>query len=231
MEDYVNKLREFYKKEKIGRDNFNCRNSKKCFEGLNISEGRRGSEAHVGSNYGEPFKVLIVSLDRGKEAENIDNRTKEIEGLREEVLNPHMKGTLATLKVILSDVKVNEDVELFRQFAMINAAKCCIGLNMNQAPWRFFKNCMDYTRGEIEILEPDVIITQGRRAADVFGLLYPDLKDKGEWYKRKGEISLNNKKVLVTCFAHPSARGNKWKNEWKRFVKEGLPKIIAEWRK
>ncbi|MFN6991955.1 MAG: uracil-DNA glycosylase family protein, partial [Fervidobacterium sp.] len=186
----------------------------------------------IGENYGEHehFKVLIASLDRGKGKEDLEGRLKEIEEvcIERKELNPHMKGTLDALKIIFSDVKVNEDVELFKHFAMINTAKCCVGDSMAQAPWKFFDNCKEYTKGEIDILQPDIIITQGRCAAEVFELLYPELKNKDEWYERKGEINIgDNHKALVICSVHPSARG-KWKNIWQGFIKNRLPEIIKD---
>jgi hypothetical protein len=222
-EYYVKSLKEYYKKQKISVNAFDCKYKDKCKDSV-----CRGSEAHVWTNYGEPFKVLIASLDRGKGAESIENRTKEIEGLK--VLNPHMKGTLETLKVIhFFGVKVQEDVELFRYFAMINTAKCCIGRNMNQAPWQFFDNCKEYTKAEVEILAPDIIITQGENAAKVFELLYPELKNKDKWHERKGEILINHK-ALVICSIHPYTRNNWQRNTWQSFISKRLPKIIEEWK-
>ena len=225
-EYFVNKLSNYYQEQKISVNAFDCKNKDKC-----KVEVFRGSEAHVGASYGEPFKVLIASLDRGKGKENIDKRTEEIEVLKEKDLNPHMKGTLETLKVIFSDeVKTKEATELFKNFAMTNTAKCCLGKNMSQAPWKFFDRCKEYTKAEVEILDPDIIITQGRCAAEVFALLYPSLKNKNKWYEWERDISLDGHKALVVCSVHPSARG-KWQKKWQSFVKERLPKIINDWKR
>jgi len=242
MEDYVDKLREFYKKEKIGRDNFNCRNSEKCFKDLNISEKYRGSEAYVGTNYGKPFKILFIPLDIGGECKNLKDRRRELEK-EAEVDNLrrnrcwHILETLKALKILLEKEDKDEDSvlqEILKEgrYSMINSAKCCLGKNMNQAPWKFFNNCKEYIKAEVEILKPDIIITQGRRAADVFELLYPDeLKDKGEWFEREGDITVNgNHKALVICAVHPSARG-RWKKKWNSFVSDRLLKIIDKFKK
>jgi hypothetical protein len=227
-EYFVNRLRNYYyhPDQKIGADDFDCRYKNKCKVTV-----YRGAEAYVGEEYGEPFKVLVASLDLGNAKANLEERFRQIKDLKEGNLNLHMKGTLETLKVIFSDeVKTKEATELFKNFAMTNTAKCCRGTNMSQAPWGFFNRCKEYTKGEIEILQPDIIITQGRCTAEIFALLYPKLKSKNEWYEWKGEITLNGHKSLVVCSVHPSARG-KWRKKWQSFFNKRLPSIINERRR
>lgn len=229
-EDHVKLLKKYYQDQKISIENFCCKHKKECHvDGCDVG---RGSEAYIGEKYGAPFKVLVASLDRGKDALTMEDRLKEITKgcIENESRNPHMRGTLKTLEAIFSKDKAEEGSKLFKHFAMINTAKCSLNKNMKQAPWRFFKNCRDHTRAEVEILNPNVIIAQGRKAADVFESLYPPTESKNEvkWFERRGEITLDNKcnkKALLICSVHPSARG-KGKKKWESFVKNELPEII-----
>ena len=47
-------------------------------------------------------------------------------------------------------------------FAHTNSAKCCEdNKKSSQSAARFFENCRGYIPGEIQILDPDILITQG----------------------------------------------------------------------
>ena len=50
-------------------------------------------------------------------------------------------------------------------FAHTNSAKCCEDYNQRrQSAARLFENCRGYIPGEIQILDPDILITQGAYA-------------------------------------------------------------------
>ena len=233
-EDYVKSLEEYYKKQKINVGaNFYCEHKNEC-----KNAAYRGAEAYVGEKYGEPFKVLVASLDLGNAKANLEERFRQIKDLKEDKLNPHMRGTLKTLEVIFSDeLKTKEVTEPFKNFALTNTAKCCLG-TMAQAPWEFFNNCKEYTKGEVDILDPDIIVSQGECASAVFELLYPKLKSqdtwdgKGiKWLEKEGEITLrNNHKVGIICSVHPAVKNNRSRSAWDRFIKVRLPEFIKKWR-
>ena len=68
---YVCKLRELYDSRKIGvsrsRITFDCDHFA-CCEAVAKAEGRslcKGAEAHVGEKYGDPIRLVVVSLDTG----------------------------------------------------------------------------------------------------------------------------------------------------------------------
>ena len=47
-------------------------------------------------------------------------------------------------------------------FAHVNAAKCSVNYDANrQAPRRLIRNCREYLLGELDILRPEIVITQG----------------------------------------------------------------------
>ena len=50
-------------------------------------------------------------------------------------------------------------------YAAANSAKCCMNnKSRSQADSILFKNCMEYILGELAILNPDILVTQGRYA-------------------------------------------------------------------
>jgi len=56
--------------------------------------------------------------------------------------------------------------EVTRYFAHANVVKCSIGkLGNAQAPGNMYKNCQSYLKRELAILAPDIVVTQGRDAA------------------------------------------------------------------
>lgn len=60
----VEELSIFYKSQGIAVDDFKCRDRDSCDHAAD-SVGKKlhhGSEAHVGSLYGEPFPIVVVSL-------------------------------------------------------------------------------------------------------------------------------------------------------------------------
>lgn len=169
---YKKALRRFYDRESIAVDQFNCPHTQSCRYAVG-GELWKGSEAHIGAKYGSPFRLVIVSMDRGKGSENIENRTREIESIDPNNANPHMRGTADILCEILN---VSRDRSIWHHFAMTNSAKCCSrGGGMTAAPRQLFDNCADFSIGEMEMLRPDVIVTQGERAGIAFdrnGLSY-----------------------------------------------------------
>ena len=91
-------------------------------------------------------------------------------------------------------------------FAHANAVKCSIGrLGNRQAPSQMYKNCTKFLNGELPILKPDIIVTQGDRAADV---VFGDCKER-VIAKNVGE-----KRVLCIRTYHPS--------NYRRFWKDGI---------
>lgn len=123
-EEILKKLVNFYAKNKISCDNFDCNHFSGC---STIADGRpldyTGAEAHLGTKHGEIAKILVLSLDTGGGSKNIYDRTSTIESVIYEKANPHMKGTIAILLEIFSGHGF-DNVEVLKHFAMTNAEKC-----------------------------------------------------------------------------------------------------------
>lgn len=156
MKDYKPLLRTFYDKHGIGRDHFSCRFKQED----KTSDNNRGSESHVGKRYGEPFKIVVLCLDTGGEAENLTERSETVEN---DGLNPHMVGTRLTLEAILKPWRFDN---VFAHFAMVNSAKCSTG-GTDKASRHFYENCKSFIQEELSILGPDLLITQGVESREV----------------------------------------------------------------
>lgn len=164
--DIRQKLHEYYLKQGIAVPDFHCKNEADCVKAVHGALLWHGSEAHVGAHYGEPFRLVIVSLDRGDGSDDVWQRSACIEGLYPPGPNPHMRGTFATLAAVLPAVERTQD--LWKHFAMTNAAKCCHKKQGMQAvPQSLYDRCSEYTFGELAVLDPQLVITQGNCAKSV----------------------------------------------------------------
>lgn len=95
--------------------------------------------------------------------------------------------------------------EVTPYFAHSNVVKCSISrLGNRQAPVKMYKNCAVYLKGELEILKPDIIVTQGVDAAKI---LFDGCTD------RVKESDLGDRRVLFFRTHHPA---------YGRFWTEGL---------
>lgn len=227
-------LSAYYKSAGIAVGDFHCLKLSDCLSLVNNQSMYHGSEAHLGKHYGKPFTVAVLSLDRGTGSENIHGRTKEITALRLTGLNPHMRGTLETLKMLFHPLQFGTDI--WQHFAMTNTAKCCYkSEGMESLPVGCYKNCAEFAFQELAILSPDIAITQGNNAkawfvnrvkrlpAKVVVELITQLQEKGfqdipeiELEKTLldylGLVFIQEKQTVVMHSVHPSAKGNHWWN-------------------
>ena len=173
---YVEKLRKLYDCRKIGvsknSPDFACDHFAACCKAAAKDKSRslcKGAEAHVGENYGDPIRIVFISLDTGgseKEfGEDLLERRKTIQAVTYDCANPHMKGTIATLKHLYGCLS---DSDLLRRFAMTNSAKCS-GKDKSARMVRdkLYENCKEHGLAELKALEPQLVVAQGERARNL----------------------------------------------------------------
>ena len=114
-------------------------------------------------------------------------------------------------------------------FVNVNAAKCCENKPKNElASLVLFENCRKYLRGEIDILLPDVIVSQGREAMASIGRAFSISAVSG-----RGEVvdlGANGRAFWLPTH-HPNSgkhfhkqrNGKEWGPDWK-----GLAKRVRE---
>lgn len=99
--------------------------------------------------------------------------------------------------------------------AHVNVTKCSIGQTA-QAPQGLYLNCRAILSAELPILKPDVIVTQGKKAAEALGwMLHTPCPGPGRWTQIKlGSETAGSDDVLWIQTTHP---------RHPRFFTEGGP--------
>jgi hypothetical protein len=173
----VQRLGKYYHKNGISALDFNCPHYYEC-----KAEHRpfvKATEAMIGRYYeGTHPRLLFLSADPGAasrwkaERHMVALRTN-FEGFRPKGNKyPHWYFTLQfAVKLLRPFVKGIDDAcfeEVVKYIAHTNSAKCCQNKpGRTQADDLLFKNCREFIPGELKILEPDVIVTQGDKAKEV----------------------------------------------------------------
>ena len=209
----------------------------------------RGCEAHLGSLFGHPYRLVFLALDRGytpgheSSGLTIQKRREEIETTNLFPKDPHMKGTLATLQRLLGTGYGND---IWKHFSLINLAKCSRCSDMKPVPPRLYQNCGPFAGGELQILNPHILVTQGTRARDFVASrknnwrrsrVAEDLQKEvsGKWSQRPDllraifdeprylqTLRIDGSPVVWLHTTHPSA----WqRNAWKRFETQYLQAV------
>ena len=177
MKKLYDNLDSYYKRAKIYRvsdaSKFECPKYEDCKSGCNTFDITR--MPIIGRNYytqGLPG-ILVVSMDRGTkkdgEKDGIDTREPETqETIDKWHKNTHWYKTNHFIWNLLK--KVNSDItfsDATSMFAATNAVKCTTNNKNNaNANRRLFNNCKVYLQEEIEIFNPDILITQGKITAE-----------------------------------------------------------------
>jgi hypothetical protein len=225
----VESLRVFYDRQGLSPgEKFCCPHAAECIRDAAPRTLVHGAEAHVGTRYGAALRLVVISLDTGGGAATVEERTRMIEDLPGTRLNPHMRGTLEiTAELLRPDISEEQP---FPYFAMINAAKCSgDDSSMNMVPGSLYDRCRLFAWEELELLAPQVIVSQGRRARAVLprgkrparGSVDVIARELGsqhwvaEWLwaltsRYLKWIPVSGTQALAVITPHPSARGGQW---------------------
>lgn len=204
-----------------------------------------GHSALVGARYEEAEpRLLFVALDLGTVLRDDDpdynyvlpdNRgpagiRRSHERMMRLVLSgkdparrPTLKATSELARAILQDLPgIPEGDDFMRFCARVNAAKCTMNKEKRaQADNRLYKNCRErnYLRGEINILAPDIIVSQGKQAR--LGVEHAFCV-RGEWARWRSVKLESGKEAVWFPGYHPSSYGPYKRQEPQRnqFVKQ-----------
>jgi uracil-DNA glycosylase len=253
----LNDLDQYYRREGIHAEDFRCR----CFSENRSSQSgckepcqnspcfTKAKSSFVGSEYEtcRP-RLLFLSLDPG--SGEVDEKKRTPEGVRDceekrhvESLprNQHWYITHELASAILN--KCRDGVGLkactaTKYFAHVNSAKCCENNPANkQAKDILFENCRRYLKEELRILAPDIVVTQGDKAHESFGLTFAP----GQWEKWKPKDLLEHQvtvtwqtirqnNVLWLLAYHPSHPSFylRWRGEFLSHFADHAQKFCAE---
>ena len=217
-----------YMKENVlnEKDKFICQHEEECASSCRDKDINfyAGQLHHVGPLYdlkrdGKPFRIMISGGEYGKEAGliSVEKRTDIITGLNPG--NPHMRGTLCLLQMLLGQEPQNgklettidgESCRILAAFSLANFLLCRAGGkdstgeedSTGDPTEPMLKNCSNHFQKTIEILQPQMIILQGVRAQQFFRERY-DI-DLNYANPKIETIKVGGKSILVLPLYHPS---------------------------
>jgi len=177
-------LDSFYDSHDISPVRFRCRNRWRCSAGSPSFTEAQGSL--VGPLYEKRLlpRLLFLSLDSGSADRRPESRTAEskrrdalVEDVAELPKHEHWFRTHEMAFCLLRQFKPDlehprdtrprtpRDVRVVSYIAHVNSAKCCQNKKGRaKADQTLFKNCRRFIPGELEVLRPDVVVTQGNEA-------------------------------------------------------------------
>jgi hypothetical protein len=199
----------------------------------------------LGSQYGEKYpRIVVVSLDPPLGEESPfrepyqrtttylldDHETSDYSKNRP---NSHWKMTLITVRSILSlfgyepkepnAAIVSESyagrpiANTTPYFAHVNVAKCSMNYpNKKQAPKRVHQICGEsYLKQELVILQPEILVSQGKNANEIVGQLLMGRSVKLDELPVVFELELRQKPFLWLPMHHPTYEGkSKVQDQW-----------------
>ena len=174
-ESMLEALTTYYRDQGILSTHFTCPHRTECEGDCATFTGPKSAFVSTGYERHDLPRVLFLSLDSGGGATDDSERLPPAVRRQEEVdfdvlsitgreKNHHWYRTHELAWYILrrfnSKIRI-EDAKKY--FAHANSAKCCMNKPRGkEADDRLFINCQSYLRGELAILAPDILVTQGR---------------------------------------------------------------------
>ena len=158
-----NRLKILYDQEKISTGHFDCKNRGVCEKAAGKTVLSRGSEAYVGARYGTVLKVVILSPDASGASLDLSVRRESAVSWEGDGGATYMNAILHLVQKLLA--KEVSGQPLHHYFAMIESAKCSSSLE--GAPEPLHNICQSFARSELIALEPDLVVTIGKRTQPV----------------------------------------------------------------
>jgi hypothetical protein len=234
-------LRELYHERGIipREEGFGCPNLPSCSEAVRPQRLLTGTYAYVGTAYGEaraggkPVRILFAAMDLG--GQEYPERwvfAKTQSTFRRCTVSPenaHMWGVRGLLGAIVDDKRP----EVFcHQYALANAVKCtkATGSMKGATTSTLVHNCAEHLRAEIDLLNPQLIVTQGKPPECSVRRQFRDLRSlerfRGE--RRSAEV-LVGERFVVLVTPHPSrCPGWCWRHGLPQFVADAVHRAQGE---
>jgi hypothetical protein len=156
----IEELEAYYRSQGIHPEDFHCKHRSSCAAACATFTEARASL--IGWQYDG---LVFLSLDPGQGWPAVEDRTFQAVQDRERVSTKwriHWRETHRIAEALLQAPSRG-------RFAHANAAKCTQNKPKNaQADDHLFENCREYLRGELAILKPRILVTQGKLAHRAF---------------------------------------------------------------
>ncbi len=186
---------------------------------------------------GRPLRIVVVGEEYGHDPSLVDcdaryrmivvdsgqkERFKAEDG--HESRNPHMRGTTSALRLLFGKglgtdyhsefVTIGDKrVHLFDAFALVNYLLCSAtegDTSRGRPTTTMLENCRGHFREAMRILEPTVVIVQGKKiwpwVEAAFDSVRPQYKDKYKDTVYRARLGAGE--AFVAAFTHPSAYGD-----------------------
>jgi len=218
----LQELEDYYAKNGILSTSFTCKFKNDCKGDCEAFTGPKSAFVSSGYAKGNFPRLLFLSLDSGSGDPIAKNRLPASVRQENEIdreffslhKGKHWYRTHELAWYIFKKFDPHIKIEETRKFfAHANSAKCCMNKKQRKkADKILFKNCKRYLNGELKILDPDILVTQGNEAKLAISFV------RGNIVKRINEyasiITLNGKQVFWLHTYHPNCYGafNKQRN-------------------
>jgi hypothetical protein len=226
----IEETNQYYLRQGISPVPFLCKHLDDCK--LGCTKFVEASEPYIGREYekcghGAMPRLLFLSLDPKYPSTDPNQRTIQWHRTYEEneydhanKNDKHWYWTHELARTLLCQFKPSlKREEACWYFAHTNSAKCVTDNTNNK--WKLFECCREYIPGEIEILRPDVLITQGNEARAAIGSLRPTLSD-GQDGCGYAMIKTGDRHVLSFHSIHPAVRNQSFRTQtdncWSRWA-------------
>ena len=230
MKEMFRQLEAFYRDEGILATSFTCPFQKACSGGREAFTGPKSAFVSRGYESGDLPRLLFLSLDSGSGEESAEARLPgAVRAELEEVdhlpnaKHLHWYRTYELAWYILRQFGLVEREQVNRYFAHANAAKCCQNKpGGSQADPRLFKNCRGYLAGELRVLRPDIVVTQGNWAKSGMNSIV-EVEERIDEFACIGRF--DDRAVFWLHTYHPRAFGYFYRQRddcdgWERYSKE-----------
>ncbi len=199
---------------------FTCTHKNECQGDCDSFTGPKSAFVSSGYEAHALPRLLFLSLDSGSGDKNDENRlplaVRQPEEVNRNVLKLHKhKHWYRTHELawhILAKFKRELQIQDAKNFfAHANSAKCCMNKKQRKkADAILFKNCRGYLGGELKILSPDILVTQGNEAKKAIKFLKESTTQIIDEFS--SIIKLNGKHIFWLHTYHP--------NNWGAFNKQ-----------
>ncbi len=245
-ESMLDQLDRYHQGHGISPVDFKCPNVQKCRSVCSQGQMATAEAPYVGPGYEEGIlpRLLFVSSDTCQAwymghpewvtLESIRKLTLE-KGLGGRSPNTHWYQTFALAQSLLApfakDTLGLNDVVRF--FAHTRSVRCKDGsIGTREGSDIMAINCRGFLKGEIEILQPDIIVTQGKRAKNSLAGAFPVIRRVAmpghpNTFYQIVQVAADHTAVMIVA-KHPCARGRNWKRGEKKQFIEWATKSVRE---
>jgi hypothetical protein len=180
---------------------------------------------------GKPLRIVVVGQEAKDSKVSLDQRYQQVRNGsgrdrryyadgEHPSRNPHMRGTTSALRLVFG-TGLGSDYEgefvhpvggrpfhIFDGFALLNRPLCYAGpekgVQARPTP-TMFDNCSTHLDATLDILEPTILILQGKKVSAATDKILTKGRDHGDHLY---EGFHGERRILVCHFSHPSAHGD-----------------------